>query len=390
MKITNIKATPVVIDFTEPEYWSQGKRLGVTAIIIEIETDKGITGIGESIPTPNVEVTVAAIQSMGAVLLGRDPRELSRLWLDVQAAGWMEWQFMGNACFAAIEMALWDILGKAAGLPVHALLGGAIRDKMEVMGFVQNSTPEKIKADAARMVRDGFKTVYTKVGFGMERDIASVKALRAGAGEGVELRVDPNESWSSGHTIRMAHALQPYGLQYIEQPIRLDAIKEMAVLRQRSPVPIAANQASWLNWQVLDIIREGAADVIMTDPWQAGGILNFFKAAAMCEIAGLPIVYHSVGPLSIGTSAAMQVICSSKAFIYANQTYLHMNSGDVVKQRLKIERAHIALPKEPGLGLEIDQDALAGYHEEYKRRGTVGAHENLEVVYGAIRALPSQ
>lgn len=119
----------------------------------------------------------------------------------------------------------------------------------------------------------------------------------------------------------MARALTHLNLQYIEQPLRMRTIDELALLRQRSPIPIAANQASWLNWDILDIVRRRAADVIMSDPWQAGGIGNFQRAAAICETACLPLVYHSFAPLSIATRAAMTVLSSSPACIYANQTY---------------------------------------------------------------------
>ena len=137
---------------------------------------------------------------------------------------------------------------------MHALLGRAIRDRVPIMGFVQHTTPDMIEAGARQMVAEGYTTLYTKVGMGMERDVAVVAALRRGGGDGVQIRCDPNESWTPGHALRMAHKLVGYDLQYIEQPLRMRAISELAELRRRSPVPIAANQPSWLNWDILDLL----------------------------------------------------------------------------------------------------------------------------------------
>jgi L-alanine-DL-glutamate epimerase-like enolase superfamily enzyme len=176
----------------------------------------------------------------------------------------------------------------------------------------------------------------------------------------------------------MARQLAKYDLQYIEQPLRMRAISELAELRRRSPVPIAANQASWLNWDILDILRAGAADVIMTDPWQSGGIANFERAAALCETAGLPLVFHSFAPLSIATRAAMAVLCSSPACVYAHQTYLHMVADDVVTEPVQVISGHIAVSDRPGLGLELDQDKLEQYHESYRRQGYASPYGNDE------------
>ena len=391
MKIEAIQPTPVSIDFTEPEIWSQGKRLGVTAIVVEVTTDTGLTGVGESVPAPSPEVTLSAIKEAGSLLIGRDPRQITHRWLDMQSlGGWCSFPYTGNAALAGIEIACWDILGQSLGAPVHTLLGGSVRSTVPIMGFVQNTEPAEIEADARRMVELGHSTLYTKVGISRERDLAATEALRRGGGDSVELRVDANEAWTPGTALRMARLLERFDLQYIEQPIRMRRLDELALLRQRSPVPIAANQSSWLNWDVLDILRAGAADVIMTDPWQAGGIGNFFKAAGMCEAAGVPLVYHSFAPLSIAMRAATQVLCASPTCMYAHQTYNHMLADDVVTEPVRIERGQIAVDDKLGLGVTIERDKLARYHEAYRQRGYVSAYDNPETRGGKTFFLPNQ
>jgi L-alanine-DL-glutamate epimerase-like enolase superfamily enzyme len=390
MKIKSIKAIPVTIDFTETEFWSQGERAAITAVIVELTTDQGLVGIGESVPAPTPEVTLAAIESSSEVLLGRDPREITHRWLDLQnLVGWHSFPYVGNAALAGVEIACWDILGKSLGVPIHVLLGGPIRMTVPVMGFVQHTTPEQIEKDARRMASQGFTTLYTKVGMGFEHDMAAVEALRRGGGDSVEIRVDANEAWAPGTALRMAHALRHLNLQYIEQPLRMRSLEELATFRRRSPIPVAANQATWLNWDVFEILKAGAADIVMTDPWQAGGIANFRRAAALCETAGVPLVYHSFAPLSVATCAAVQVICTSQACMYAHQTYSHMLADDIVLNPIRVENGQIAVSDLPGLGVQLDRDKLDRYHEAYQSKGYATAYGKKSARNGKAFFLPN-
>lgn len=371
MKISRLRATPVNLRFREPERWSQGVRDGVTAIVVEVETEDGETGLGESVPAPDPETTIAAIASLEAVLLGRDPRDVNWCWSNiVTMAGWGAFPQAGNAALAGVEIACWDLLGRSLDAPVHELLGGSVRDEVNFMGFVPyHPDPERVAAESRNLVREGYDTVYTKVGFGAANDLATARALRLGAGDGVQVRIDPNEAWSSDVALRMAHKLADLDLQYIEQPIRMDRIEELALLRHRSPVPIAANQSSWLNRHVLDIIQAGAADVIMTDPWQAGGLRAFNAAAMLCEIAAIPLVYHSFAPLSIATRAAIQVLATSPACGYAHQTYHGLLVGDVIRDPVRHPGGRQAVDDRPGIGVELEDDAFEEASERYEVEG---------------------
>ena len=139
-----------------------------------------------------------------------------------------------------------------------------------------------------------------------------------------------------------------------------------------------------------DILRAEAADVIMTDPWQAGGIGNFHRAATMCETAGLPLVYHSFAPLSIATRAAAQVLAVSPACMYAHQTYNHMMADDVVKQPVEIEDGRIAVDDRPGLGVELDPDKLDKYHQAYLQEGYNSAYDNPDPSGSTTFFIPNQ
>ncbi len=380
MKIREVRATPVNIGYREPERWSQGHRLGVTSIVVEIETDKGVVGLGESVPAPSPEVTLGAIKSVTPLLLGQDPRRVSQRWRDIQTVGGFgAFPHTGNAALAGIEIACWDIVGKALGAPVHALLGGRVRDHVEFMAFVPyHPDTRRIEAEARRYAAEGYRTLYIKGGFGEEKDLAAMEAMRIGGGPGKKLRMDPNENWTPDVALRMVHALKSFDVQYIEQPTRLDRLEELGVLRRRSPIPIAANQSSWLNHNILDIISIGAADLVMTDPWQAGGIRAFHQAASLCEIAGVQVVYHSLAPLSIGTRAVMQVLASSTACSYAHQTYHQMLVDDVVKEPVRHPGGIEPVDDKPGIGAELDLEKMKAAHERYLKQGYLSAYAEEE------------
>jgi len=372
MEIKSVKATPVNFTYREPERWSQGIRSGITAIVIEVTTRDGLVGWGESVPSPHPEVTLSAIKALTPLLIDKDPRRITQRWQDIQSrGGWGAFPRAGNAALAGIEIACWDLLGKSLNAPVHALLGGAVRDKIEFMGFVPyHPDVDRVEAEARSMAEEGYGTLYIKGGFGERNDLESVRALRRGGGPNVRLRIDPNEAWPPDVAIRMIQSLRDLDLQYIEQPTRMDRIEDMGRLRRRSPIPIAANQSSWLNHHVLDIIIAGAADIIMTDPWQAGGLRGFHQAATLCETAGLPLVYHSFAPLSIGTRAAMQVLASGPACGYAHQTYHGMLEQDVLSNPVKHPGGWEPVDfNAPGIGVEVDSDLLAEAHRRYLNEG---------------------
>ncbi|MCI0625007.1 MAG: mandelate racemase/muconate lactonizing enzyme family protein [Acidobacteria bacterium] len=376
MTITDLKFTTVSIPFREPEIWSGGGRLGITSTIVEVFTDEGITGIGEALPAPTPEVTLAALSNIRALVLGENPFHIERIVNKIYSlGGFYSFVTVANFAIGGVEMALWDIVGKALRVPTHILFGGPLRKEVAYMCFIQRKSPDLMAEEATQAVEKGFRTIYTKVGLDYESDIAVVQAIRKAIGPKPRLRVDANEAWSPGTALRILREMEPYNLEYVEQPIAMRDIDQLRVLRMRTNVPIAANQSSWTNRDLYQVLAMGAADVVMTDPFQAGGLLAFKKAAGIAESAGVPIVYHCVGPLAISTYAAMQVIASSTNFLLDNQTYNHMLSDDVVINVPKFKRGRLGVPETPGIGVELDYDKVARYAELYEKQGYYSAYD---------------
>jgi L-alanine-DL-glutamate epimerase-like enolase superfamily enzyme len=364
MLIRGIRSTPVSIPFSEPEVWSGGSRPGITSIIVEVITDEGTVGIGEALPAPSPEVSLATLQGIRNLILGENPFHIERILNKVYSTGGLyPFATMANCAIGGVEMALWDIMGKALGIPVHTFFGGPLRSEVSFMFFVQRKAIEEMIEDARRAVGLGFRTIYTKVGLDYESDLKIVKALREAIGPDARLRVDANEAWSPGTALRILREMEACDLEYVEQPLPMSDIENLKVLRSRIRTPIAANQSSWTNRDLYKVLAAGAVDVVMTDPHQAGGLLPFKKAAGIAEAAGVPIVFHSFGPLAITTYAAMHVIASSTNFILDNQTYNHMLSDDVVVQLPRFKNGRLKLPDTPGIGVELDPDKVNKYAE---------------------------
>lgn len=372
MRITSIRPTPVAVPYRYEEVWAFGRRRGQISILIEVETDEGITGIAEAAAYPSAEIVLAVLRSMESLVLGEDPFAIERLVRKIDLVGTWHHVQSSSPAIAAIEMACWDILGKACGQPLVNLLGGRFRDSIESFFYVAAPEPDEVTAQA-RFARDsGFGTCYLKVGSdNPARDIERVAALRDGAGSGIGIRVDANEAWSPGAAVRIIGAMQQYDLELVEQPVSGRNLAEMAYVRGQIDVPLLANEASWTRHDQLACIRAGAADVLSVDNQMDGGLLNMKRSAGLCEAAGLPVVKHSLGELGVALAAAVHCVAATPNFRYANQAYGSLLADDITTGfgggLDSYSSGHIAVPDGHGLGVELDRERVECYAEVYER-----------------------
>lgn len=360
LRITAVEATPVNVPFSRPEFWSYGAFMGMTSIIVRIRTDGGIVGIGEAVSGgPSIQVMLTAIRELGELLVGKDPTDIEANVRHLTYVGGWHWYGRRTAVvLSGIEMALWDVMGKALGVPIYKLLGGAVAERLPFMYFLQRKDTDKssLLAEAKQAVNDGFGTVYIKGGASVDDDIELLAELRQGLGEGIKLRLDLNEAWMPGTAVTTLRRLEKLNLEFVEQPLRYSDLDQLARLRHATSVPIAANQSAWTMKEVLEVIKVGAADVIVTDVHQAGGISGLRRAIDLCEVAGLPVVYHAFTALTIGITASMHVMCTRPNSIsLAHQLYAPgMVTEDIVTEALDAKTGSAPLPAGPGLGLELD------------------------------------
>src|SRR5215831_8898538 len=297
MKITKIRTTPLLCKFKQPYHWAQGINWAAPVILIEIETDGGVTGIGESVASPTIEPVHAIIQDAIPRFIGKSIYDGNRTIVEHYRFGFNA-RGTGSApryfsqAMAGFELALWDAIGKAAGQPLHRILGGAVRDEVRYFGFVQGDKPKQLADHARALVKQGFEVVYVKVGRGEALDLEIVRTVRNAIGN-ARLRLDDNEVWDGMEARRMFEKLKPYDPEFIEQPVPSPAGAEvLACLRAVTDIPIAADQSVYTPEDVYDICRNRSADVIVLGLHETCGVVRFRKAAAIAEAAGVRICLH--------------------------------------------------------------------------------------------------
>ncbi|MBL8906802.1 MAG: mandelate racemase/muconate lactonizing enzyme family protein [Rhizobiales bacterium] len=373
MKITAIRTTPLLCKFKQPYHWSQGINYGAPVILIEVETDTGIVGIGEATASPVIAPVLAILQDAIPRFIGQSAYDGNRIIWNYYQAGFNA-RGTGSApryfsqALAGIELALWDAIGKAAKLPLHKLLGGAVRDKVEYFGFVQGDTPDELASHASDLSDAGFKVLYVKVGRGAELDVAIVSAIRTAVGPGARLRLDANEVWDQLTARRMFEKLEPFDIEFIEQPIPGRTGSEgLARLRAATNIPIAADQTVYCAEDAFDICRNRAADVIVLGIHETCGVVRFRKAAAVAEAAAVNICLHGVFETGITTCASNQVAATIPNMDDGNQIMWQLLAEDIVKSpNLVPKDGALPIVDAPGLGFELDRDAVNRAAEAYR------------------------
>lgn len=368
-RIAGIDVTPIAIPFAAPERWAFGEHTGMTSLVVELRTDSGLVGLGEIVPGgPGPQALQAAVAELEPVLVGRDACDVNaNVARMLYGGGWYMFERTGNLVVAGLEMAMWDVLGKSVGEPVHRLLGGKLRDRVPYVYYLQAREPrQKMLDEAAAAAGEGYGTFFFKGGWDERRDLELVAALRERLGPGARLRLDANEAWTVGTATRMLRELEPYGLEFVEQPVRMDDVEALLRLRQATAVPIAANQSGWTGKRIFELCRRGAADAIITDPHQEGGLTALRRAASVCELAGVPIAHHAFSGLTIAMTAALHVYAVAPNCTIAGQAYAPgFVTDDVTTAPFPLVAGYAAVPDAPGLGVELDRERLAAAHRAH-------------------------
>ncbi len=373
MKITNMESVIVAVPVTQIHPTSvvivgEQPFLGV---VVKVNTDAGITGVGESPVVTGAEFCKSMIDSAKPLLIGQDPFDVDKIrrklyskfnliHFHLHAANW---------ALSGIEMALWDIVGKSCGQPLYRLWGTGRVDSVKFWGWVPHTKLPQIKAEARRYVREGYDTLYEKVGIDPKHDLASVRAIREAVGYEPELRVDANQAWTPATAIRLIKKMERYDLEFVEQPVTMYNLDALARVRGAVSTPILAHESSWTFYDALNVIKREAADAIQLDPRFDAGLYGFRVAAGMAEAAGIGAVAHSYGELGVATAFLLHATASCPAFMYANQTAYNFLADDIIKgSPMKFQDGHLKVPQEPGLGVNLDQSKVAKYSKLYREK----------------------
>jgi len=392
MRITALRATPVAVPYRTDETWAFGRRSGMVSVLVELETDEGLVGLGEAAAYPSTDIILGVLKSIENLVVGADPARIEQLIQRIDVVGTWHHVKATSPAIAAVETACWDIVGKACGQPLVNLFGGRFRDSVEYFYYIAAPDADAVAAEGRRAAALGFGTCYLKVGSDdLGTDVDRVAALREAAGPAMQVRVDANEAWSAGAAVRAVRAMEAHGLELVEQPVSGRNLPQMAYVRGRIDTPLLANEASWTRYDQLAVIQHGAADVLSVDHQMDGGLLNLKRSAGLAAAAGMTVLKHSLGELGVAQAAAAHVIASTPNFRHANQGYGALLTDDIVRgfggPAENYRGGHLDVPMGPGLGVDLDPERVDRYAELYRTKGAAFSFHHPQALTSAP-ALP--
>jgi glucarate dehydratase len=360
LAIQSIRRWLVRVPVRTPMVWGSGVRTGVTRLVVELTTAGGVVGWGE---------TICLLDAIPPVLdrvviplaHGRGVDAVEAFHRHVLGAGYYHHKRAAVMAMCAVEMAMWDAFGKICGQPLYRLWGGQWRTRIPLSAYLLQSDPVQVVADARAYREAGYETYKLKIGYDERSDIELTRLVRDVIGPDAPLRLDVNGAWTPGTAKRQCQRLLPYDPAYIEQPLELDDLAGHAALRASQPIPIALDESAYTLQDVGNIVRAQAADVILLDPHEAGGLWPVVKAAAIAESVGIPVTLHSGGELGLSQAAYLHLAASIPNLSLAIDNELMHLAGDVITMPFDIDRGALAVPEGPGLGVTLDHAAVERY-----------------------------
>lgn len=358
MKITDVQAHLLAIPLDEKEFpasWAWGS---FNQIIVVIKTNEGITGYGEAFGYGVPQATVSVInQVLKPILIGADPTSIASLQEQMYRQTHLFGRY-GITTFAisGVDIALWDIAGKCAGLPLYRLFGGAGVKKIPAYASLSRyGDLAQLKKAALHAKKAGYTMIKLH-----QLDVESVRTVRKAVGEGIGLTVDVNCAWTPERALAMTRQFSPYNLQWLEEPVwPPEDFKSLARLGQLSGLPLAAGENACTVFQFHEMLKAGAAIYIQPSVVKVGGASEWRKVAALAEAYNVRIAPHSpyFGP---GLLATAHLIASCPCAESLEHLYFQLKAG-VFTERLKFERGYFILPQGPGIGLDIDWKIMKRY-----------------------------
>lgn len=354
MKITGIAIDPITVKYKHAFTTAYGTEHETIHGLIRVYTDDGIIGLGEAAPLQdftgeNYQTIECAIKgNFERLLVGLNPFDHSLIHNKLNYVP-------GNpSAKSAVDIALWDIMGKSTGLPVYSLLGGKFRDKIETAEVIGFDKPALMAEAALNLKRQGFRTIKMKIGSGNVRlDVERVAAVRDAIGPDVDLRVDANSSYSVEKAIHLGRKIRKHELAYFEQPVPAKNIRGLAKVRRTIGIPISADEAVHNAFDALQVIKHEAADVLAIKFAKCGGICEAKAIAKMAESSGLKCVVISAFEVGVGLAADVHVASSSPSVELPCEIAVGPMYDDKFTSGILNGVTWLGVPDKPGLGVEL-------------------------------------
>lgn len=359
MQIVDVKTQVLQLPFTEDLATTYGVRTHATIVLVSIETDEGITGHGEIVGIFQETAKTFLHAELKPLLVGQDPLRLEYVLHRVEHL--IDWSSHGAYAIAAVDTALHDLKGKAAGLPVYELLGGLYRSAVQFDGLIHLHDPETDAAKAKLYVDRGFRTLKVKTGPDAALDERRLDAIRNTVGGDVALRLDYNMALSVRTAVRTIERLAVFGIEYVEQPTPGWDIDGLAEVARSVSVPIAADESCFTPRDAMRLAEQEACEVFCVYISESGGITRAREIVAIANTAGIACVLGTWGEGGVGFAAGLHLAASSRNFALVQGTGYQIMEHDYVDRPFTIHETGglVEVPSGPGLGVTPDPEQVA-------------------------------
>jgi galactonate dehydratase len=345
---------------------------GTNWLFVKVETDSGIHGIGEGSLQYKDAALTAELEEFKRFIVGKDPFQIEHIWTSLHRRVTWTGGAVTMSAISAIDLALWDIKGKALGVPVYELIGGKSRDRVRAYanGWVGGATgPDGYAQRASKVISQGYKALKPYPFSGeqvvtperIDRGVSLVRAVREAVGAGCEVAIDIRARLNVWSARRVAQKLEPFDIAWMEEPVLFDNVDTLAEFAQTVNVPVATGEQLYNRWEFRPLLEKNAVGIIQPDICHAGGMSELRKIAAMAETYYVTVAPHnSNGPISTVASLHLDISIPNSLMQEIFVNFLP-RYNEVLTNPIVIEDGYCKLPEGPGWGTDINEDALSKY-----------------------------
>lgn len=353
--------------------------VGKNLLFVALDTDEGLTGWGECYTQADRDIQIVAhLDQLSRYVVGRDPSQIKHftdvMYNDFAARrGAMDYY----SAISGIEQAMWDLQGQRLGVPVHELLGGRVRDRIRVYanGWARSGSHEELAASARAVVDRGFTAMKfdpvpgpwrTFISRDREREaIERVRVVREAVGPDVEILVEVHRRLAPMHAIRLARGVEDFAPYWFEEPVLAENIDALAAARREINIPVVTGEELYTKHEFRAIFEQQAADIINPDVCNVGGILELKEIAAMAEPYFVAVSPHNYNSTTLGLAATLQAAATMPNFVIT-EYFLNLEGfgREIADRPFEVEDSYIRVPDRPGIGIALDEAALARHAYE--------------------------
>ncbi len=349
--------------------------------IVQVTTDTGLIGIGEAYPVGPDKAVAETVRYFEEWLVGFDPFDGERIWHELYAGSRFPTGSVITAAISGIDQAIWDVKGKALGVPVYQLLGGKVRDRIRVYQSAHGSSPDALGSHARYLIETyGYTALkigpvapdFDKKSWGMQLDSAErrMAAVREAVGDEIDIGVDPHAKiFEPARALEMAERIRPYRPYFFEEPVRPEQFEPLAKLARKAPIPIATGECLYTKYEFQQLLATGAADIIQPDVCVTGGLTEMKKIAAMAEAHYVSVAPHNpLGPLATAVNVHFAAVAPNFLVLEYRPDDDGVR-GEVLEEPVQLDDGYLVIPDRPGLGVTLSDGILEKYPYVPWRRG---------------------